>query len=92
MYKYQFFCGSDANRKNFTYLDMQSETFHVEKKQILMQGFVVVDDVIFAETAKDAVDKYKSNYIYRSQEHSDSYPESGFIGFLIEIYRKIRRT
>lgn len=70
--KYQFFTMPDSNRKQFTFLDMASETFLAEKESLLEQGFEVEDDSIYAENAEEAVEKYKSNYVYALEEYNTS--------------------
>lgn len=70
--KYQFFCIPGTDRKEFTYLDMSSATFLKEKKALLAQGVEVEDDVIYAENSSEAVEKFKSNYIYALEEYNRS--------------------
>ncbi|KPA51379.1 hypothetical protein VT25_14705 [Photobacterium leiognathi subsp. mandapamensis] len=67
--KFQFFTLSN-DRKQFTFLDMSSSTFLKEKETLLSQGFEVLDDVIYAETSEEAVEHYKSNYIYVLEEYN----------------------
>ena len=70
--KYQFFTIPNSDRKKYTYLDMASDTFLVEKAGLLEQGFEIEDDVILAESAEEAVEKYKSNFIYVMEEYNAS--------------------
>ncbi|MGF1725637.1 hypothetical protein [Photobacterium nomapromontoriensis] len=70
--KYQFFCIPDSNRKKFTFIDMSSDSFLTEKEVLLSQGFEVEDDVIYAENSKEAVEKFKSNYVYALEEYNTS--------------------
>ena len=67
--KFQFFTLNN-DRKQFTFLDMSSSTFLKEKETLLSQGFEVLDDVIYAETSEEAVEHYKSNYIYVLEEYN----------------------
>ncbi|MBP2701371.1 hypothetical protein [Photobacterium lucens] len=67
--KFQFFTLSN-DRKQFTFLDMSSSTFLKEKETLLSQGFEILDDVIYAETSEEAVEHYKSNYIYVLEEYN----------------------
>ncbi|CED57964.1 putative uncharacterized protein (plasmid) [Aliivibrio wodanis] len=90
MPKYQFFCIPDSNRKKFTFIDMDSDTFLTEKKQLIEGGFEVEDDVIYGDTREDAVEKFKSNYIYHLDEYNNSHVESGFLSFIIELYKEVR--
>ncbi|GAB6262320.1 hypothetical protein [Photobacterium sp. R1] len=91
MAKYQFFCIPDSKRREFTYINMESDTYLAEKKQLLQSGFEVEDDVIYAKTPEEAVEKFRSNYIYALDEYNNSYPEGGLIKFMIESYQEIRR-
>lgn len=68
--KYQFFSIPGTHRKEFTYLDMSSDTFLIEKKALLSQGFIVEDDVIYAENATEAVKKFDSNYLYALEQYN----------------------
>ncbi|CZF82460.1 hypothetical protein [Grimontia marina] len=70
--KYQFFTIPNSNRQKFTYLDMASNTFLVEKDALLAQGYEVEDDSIYADSAHEAVEKYKSNYIHALEEYNAS--------------------
>ncbi|WP_318406393.1 hypothetical protein [Photobacterium leiognathi] len=67
--KFQFFTLNN-DRKQFTFLDMSSSTFLKEKETLLSQGFEVLDDVIYAETSEEAVEHYKSDYIYVLEEYN----------------------
>ncbi len=70
--KYQFFTIPTSDRKKFTFLDMSSSTFLVEKEKLLSQGFEVEDDAIYAENSNEAVEKFKSNYVYVLEEYNIS--------------------
>lgn len=70
--KYQFFCVPNTARKEFTYLNMSSPTFAEEKQALLLQGLEVEDDVIYASSAEDAIDKFRSNYVYHLEEYNAS--------------------
>ncbi len=49
---------------------MSSPTFYQEKQILLSQGFVVLEDVIYADTSEEAVANYKSDYIYALEEYN----------------------
>ena len=70
--KYQFFTIPSSNRQKFTFLDMASNTFLVEKEKLLSQGFEIEDDTIYAETPNEAVKHFKSNYVYALEEYNAS--------------------
>lgn len=89
MSKFQFFCKPDSNRKEFTFLNPTSDTFLQEKEQLLMQGFEVEDDYIYAETEGEAVEKFKSNFVYVIEEYHASNPITAVVHFLIELWRSI---
>lgn len=89
MAKYQFFCKPNTNRKEFTFLNPTSDTFPREKEQLLAQGFEVEDDYIYADSEPEAIEKFKSNFIYATEEYAASNPESAFIIFLKESLHSI---
>ncbi|MDD9155299.1 hypothetical protein PVK64_03710 [Aliivibrio sp. S4TY2] len=87
MAKYQFFCIPNSNRKQYTFLDMASSSFLQEKSAILDQGFEVEDDVIYADSSKEAVEKFQSNFIYAVDEYGKADVSYGFVVFLQSIYK-----
>lgn len=87
MAKYQFFCIPNSNRKQYTFLDMASSSFLQEKSAILDQGFEVEDDVIYADSSEEAVEKFKSNFIYAVDEYGKANVSYGFAVFLQSIYK-----
>ncbi len=89
MAKYQFFCIPNSDRKQYTFLDMSSSTFLREKTAILDQGFEVEDDVIYADTPEEAVEKFKSNFIYAVDEYGKTNPSYGFAVFFQSLYKMI---
>ena len=89
MSKFQFFCIPNSERKEFTFLDMDSDSFLEEKKQLLNMGFEVEDDTVFAETSEEAVTKFRSNYTYALQEYTNSTHGGGLATFIIESYKEI---
>lgn len=66
MKELQFF----TNDKAFTYIDVSSPTFEEEKKQLLMQDFVVSGDRIRADTIDSAIDKHKNSSGDRMKEYA----------------------
>ncbi|QXC37461.1 hypothetical protein V3429_19100 [Aeromonas jandaei] len=68
MAKYQFFTMPDSNRQHYTFIDMASPTFLPEKEALLAQGFEVEEDFIDARSPQEAVEKYRSNFIYVADE------------------------
>ncbi|WP_341663322.1 hypothetical protein [Vibrio sp.] len=46
--KFQFYYNQEFGRENFTYLNMEDETFLAEKDQLIKAGFEVDGDVILA--------------------------------------------
>ncbi|PSB89546.1 hypothetical protein C5F64_05895 [Photobacterium damselae subsp. damselae] len=83
--RYQFFCIPNTNRAKFTFVDMGSETFLEEKKQLLESGFEVEDDVIYASSKQEAIELFKSNYLYHLKEFNDASPVIGVYTFVSEI-------
>lgn len=89
MAKYQFFCIPNSDRKQYTFLDMASTSFLQEKSAILKQGFEVEDDVIYADNPEEAVDQFKSNFIYAVDEYGKSDASYGFAVFIQSIYKML---
>ncbi|OZS42292.1 hypothetical protein [Photobacterium sanguinicancri] len=92
MSKYQFFCKPNTNRKEFTFLNSASDSFLQEKEQLLAQGFEVEDDYIYADTESEAIEKFKSNFIYATEEYAASHPESGLFIFLKESVHALTKV
>ncbi|MDT1012855.1 hypothetical protein RMN64_15675 [Plesiomonas shigelloides] len=90
MAKYQFFSKPETGRKEFTYLDMDSKTFIKEKNQLLEMGYIVEDDIIYAETPTEAIDKFKLHLTTAIQEFVNSNVAGGFTTFLIESFKEIK--
>lgn len=90
MAKYQFFCKPDSNRKAFTYLEMESESFSNEKLQLLEIGFEVEGDVIYADSPEEAVEKFKSNFLAPLDDYANSNPAGGLVTFVFETFKAIR--
>lgn len=68
MAKYQFFSIPASNRQQYTFIDMASPTFQPEKEALLAQGFEVEEDFIDAANPREAVEKYRSNFLYVADE------------------------
>ncbi|MGL6600114.1 hypothetical protein ACSZN2_00425 [Aeromonas hydrophila] len=68
MAKYQFFSIPASNRQLYTFIDMVSPTFLPEKEALLAQGFEVEEDFIDAANPREAVEKYRSNFLYVADE------------------------
>ncbi|MCW8327235.1 hypothetical protein MD588_00275 [Photobacterium sp. SDRW27] len=94
MSKYQFFVQPNTHRQQFTFLNPDSETFLQEKQQLIAQGFEVEDDYIYAATEQEAVEKFKSNYIYALEEYNAANPISAFALSLsklcIDVFKRKR--
>ncbi|PKF49319.1 hypothetical protein [Enterovibrio nigricans] len=88
--KFQFFTHPETNRNQFTYLDMASQTYHAEKNALLSQGLVVTDDAIYAENEEEAVEKFKSHFIYVMEEYNASTNPFYSIQFALQwLWRKV---
>lgn len=91
MAAYQFFSKPDSDRKEFTYLVMGSDTFLTEKHQLLQLGFEVEDDAIHAKNPQEAVEKFRSNFLYALDEYSNSNFAGGLATFVFETYKDMVR-
>lgn len=87
MSKFQFYSKPDTNDKAFTFLDMGTNSFLDEKEILFKQGFEVSGDVIFAATPKEAVEKYRSNFLYVSEEYTYSNLITAIPLLLINCFR-----
>ncbi|MBP0600907.1 hypothetical protein J8I01_00010 [Aeromonas sanarellii] len=68
MARYQFFSIPASNRQQYTFIDMASPSFLTEKAELLAQGFEVQEDFIDAASPREAVEKYKSDFLYVADE------------------------
>ena len=89
MAKFQFFRQGD-NEKAFTFLNPESETFLEEKEQLLEQGFKVEGDYIYADTQEEAIEKFKSNFGYLTEEYAASTEAGGVYFFFSEAYKHLK--
>ncbi|MDW1971379.1 MULTISPECIES: hypothetical protein [Vibrio] len=89
MAKYQFFCKPNTNRTEFTYLLLGGDTFLQEKEQLLRLGFEVEDDAFYANSAEEAVEKFRSNYTYVIEEYNNSNPLTSITMLLVETYQEV---
>ncbi|UTV29959.1 hypothetical protein [Photobacterium atrarenae] len=89
MSKFQFFCKPSTNRQAFTFLNSASETFLQEKEQLLAQGFEVENEFIYADTESEAVEKFKSDYLWAIEEYTISNPASGVFYQLVQLAKYI---
>ncbi|KXI21941.1 hypothetical protein [Photobacterium sanguinicancri] len=89
MAKFQFFRQGD-NEKAFTFLNPESDTFLEEKDQLLEQGFEVEGDYIYADTQEEAIEKFKSNFVYLTQEYAASTSAGGVYFLFSEAYKYLK--
>uniref|UniRef100_UPI003BA306E5 hypothetical protein n=1 Tax=Aeromonas jandaei TaxID=650 RepID=UPI003BA306E5 len=89
MAKYQFFTMPDSNRQHYTFIDMASPTFLPEKEALLTQGFEVEEDFIDARSPQEAVEKYRSNFLYVADEIGKSDSSYAFTVALLEIGKRV---
>lgn len=89
MPKYQFFCKSNSNCSEFTYLNMDSETYLFEKKELLSSGLEVDGDTIQASTPEEAIDKFKSNFCEPLEDYANSSASGGLATFIFESFKSV---
>ncbi|MGY5652865.1 hypothetical protein [Vibrio cincinnatiensis] len=89
MAKYQFFCKPNSNRTEFTYLDMGSETYLLEKKELLSSGLEVDGDTIQASTPEEAIDKFKLNFCEPLDDYANSSASGGLATFIFESFKSV---
>ena len=89
MARYQFFSVPASRRQQYTYVDMASPTFLTEKEALLTQGFEVEEDFIDAATPHEAVEKYRSGFLYVADEIGKSDEAYAAATALLEMGKKI---
>ncbi|EKO3608526.1 hypothetical protein [Vibrio metschnikovii] len=89
MPKYQFFCKPNLDRSEFTYLNMESETYLYEKKELLSLGLEVNGDVVQASTPEEAIDKFKSNFCEPLLDYANSSVSGGLATFIFESFKSV---
>lgn len=87
MAKYQFFCLPETERRDFTFLDMASSTFQEEKAQLLKAGFIVDDDVIYADSPEEATDKFRSHFTHAVGDYAHAHVAGGMAAGLMNLLR-----
>ncbi|OAN11347.1 hypothetical protein A3K86_20575 [Photobacterium jeanii] len=90
MAKYQFFRKEDGE-KAFTFLNSESVSFSEEKSQLLDQGFVVDGDYVYADTQEEAIERYKSNFLYLSGEYAASTTSGSLYYVFSEAIKWLKR-
>lgn len=89
MARYQFFSIPASKRQQYTFIDMASPSFLTEKAELLAQGFEVQEDFIDATSPREAVEKYKSDFLYVADEVGKSDASYGLAVFMQEMARKL---
>jgi 2-methylaconitate cis-trans-isomerase PrpF len=89
MARYQFFTVPTSNRQQYTFVDMASPTFLIEKEALLAQGFEVEEDFIDAHSREEAVEKYRSNFLYVADEVGKSDSSYAAASALMEMGKKL---
>lgn len=72
MFEYQFFGKPNAKKGSFIYLIVGNERYLAEKEQLLKLGFEMEGKPIAAETLEQAIEAFRTNYIYEIEEYSYS--------------------
>lgn len=68
---------------------MASPTFLIEKEALLAQGFEVEEDFIDAATPREAVEKYKSDFLYVADEIGKSDESYAAATAMLEMGKQI---
>ena len=89
MARYQFFSVPASRRQQYTYVDMASPTFLIEKEALLAQGCEVEEDCIDAATPREAVEKYKSDFLYVADEIGKSDESYAAATAMLEMGKQI---
>ena len=89
MARYQFFSIPASNRQQYTFIDMASASFLTEKAALLAQGFEVQEDFIDAASPREAVEKYKSDFLYVADEVGKSDSSYAAASALMEMGKRL---
>ncbi|MGY3889173.1 hypothetical protein ACW5W6_05650 [Aeromonas mytilicola] len=89
MARYPFFSIPASNRQQYTFIDMASPSFLTEKAALLAQGFEVQEDFIDAASPREAVEKYKSDFIYVADEVGKSDSSYAAVSALMEMGKRL---
>lgn len=89
MARYQFFSIPASNRQQYTFIDMASPSFLTEKTALLAQGFEVQEDFIDAASPREAVEKYKSDFLYVADEVGKSDSSYAAASALMEMGKRL---
>ena len=90
MPKYQFFTFPYNQKTDFTYLEMDTETFLEEKEGLLEQEFEVDGEPIYADNAEAAVEKYQSRFSRTVEDYNKSFLSYILIEGLIALWKRVR--
>ncbi|WP_350940961.1 hypothetical protein MRO13_18100 (plasmid) [Vibrio metschnikovii] len=90
MPKYQFFCKPNLDRSEFTYLNMESETYLYEKKELLSLGLEV--NVMWYKLLLQKRRLINSNQIFCEPllDYANSSVSGGLATFIFESFKSVR--
>lgn len=91
MPRYQFFTYPHNQIADFTYLDVDSQNYQLEKQALLEQLFQLDGAPIVADSPEDAVAKYNCNFSRVSQEQAKASVFYSVIMGLISLWHHISR-
>ncbi|SIN86671.1 hypothetical protein [Salinivibrio sp. ES.052] len=89
MNQYVFFCQPN-HCDQFTYLVKENPNYLVEKNALLEQGLIIEGDVIVADCAETAIEKFRQINLNAIEDYIQHDPTVGFTTFMIEMYRSLR--
>ncbi|EKF9663201.1 hypothetical protein O1C66_003464 [Vibrio cholerae] len=92
MPKYQFFTYPHNQIADFTYLDVDSPNYEIEKQSLIEQSFELDGPPVSADNQEDAVKKYSSNFSRISQEQAKASISYSFVMGLISLWKKFRKN
>ncbi len=89
MARYPFFSIPASNRQQYTFIDMASPSVLTEKAVLLAQGFEVQEGFIYAASPQEAVEKYKSDFLYVADEVGKSDSSYAAVSALMEMGKRL---
>ncbi|WP_025673306.1 hypothetical protein [Salinivibrio socompensis] len=90
MNQYVFFCQPN-NCDQFTYLVKEHLNYLAEKEALLEQGLIIEGEVIVADSAETAIEKFRQINLNAIEDYIQHDPTVGFTIFMMEMYHSLRR-
>ncbi|MEZ8536054.1 hypothetical protein AB9R81_22685 [Vibrio cyclitrophicus] len=91
MPRYQFFTYPHNQITDFTYLEVDSKDYIIDKQALVDQQFELDGAPVVADSAQEAVEKYNRNFSQVSQEQAKASVSYILIKGLVALWKWIRQ-